>query len=164
MATLSAAALALFAAKSLKTLLLYPQKVGSGIIGALMASTAGLALTHTCGKAVIAGVFTSKKPFLRTPKCEDPAAIGQVLRQCWQECLLLTALLSGIASMLLVTMPQGMRGFNDPASVLWTIMLSIQSLPYLATVITAAISALSYGQPGRKQTPALDAPELAKAA
>ena len=164
MATLSAAALALFAAKSLKTLLLYPQKVGSGIIGALMASTAGLALTHTCGKAVIAGVFTSKKPFLRTPKCQDPAAIGQVLRQCWQECVLLTALLSGIASMLLVTMPQSMRGFNDPASVLWTIMLAIQSLPYLATVITAAISAWSYGHPGRKQTPALDTPELAEAA
>jgi cellulose synthase/poly-beta-1,6-N-acetylglucosamine synthase-like glycosyltransferase len=42
---LSAAALALFAAKTLKTLLLYPQKVGSGVCGAVLASTAGLALT-----------------------------------------------------------------------------------------------------------------------
>ncbi len=88
MAALSAAALALFAAKTLKTLLLYPQKVRSGVLGAVMASTAGLALTHTCGKAVIAGLFTSRKPFLRTPKCEDPADFGQVLRQSWQEATL----------------------------------------------------------------------------
>src|SRR3974390_676711 len=73
MAALSAAALALFAAKTTKTLLLYPQKVGSGVRGAVMASVAGLALTHTVGKAVIAGLFTSNQPFLRTPKLENPA-------------------------------------------------------------------------------------------
>ena len=75
MAALSAAAIALFVAKTLKTLLLHPQKVGSGVLGTLAASDAGLALTYTVGKAVIAGLFTSGKPFLRTPKCEDPADI-----------------------------------------------------------------------------------------
>ena len=62
----------------MKTLLLHPQKVGSGVLGAVAASTAGLALTYTVGKAVIAGIFTSGKPFLRTPKCEDPADFRQV--------------------------------------------------------------------------------------
>lgn len=141
MAALSAAALALFAAKTLKTLLLYPQKVRSGILGALMASTAGLSLTHTCGKAVLAGLLTSKKPFLRTPKCEDPARIGQVLRQIWQEAALLGACIAA-----LVSMGTG-RGFDDPAATLWMVMLTIQSLPYLATVVTAAISAYSYARP-----------------
>ena len=59
----------------IKTLLLYPPKVRSGVKGALMASVAGLSLTHTVGKAVWSGLFTSGKPFLRTPKCEDPALL-----------------------------------------------------------------------------------------
>ena len=141
MAALSAAALGLFAAKTLKTMLLYPQKVRSGLLGALMASTAGLALTHTCGKAVIAGVLTSKKPFLRTPKCEDPASVGQALRQVWQEGGLLAACIAA-----LVSMAMG-RGFDDPAASLWMVMLGIQSLPYAATVVTATLSARSNARP-----------------
>ncbi len=66
MPALSAAALALFFAKTLKTLLLYPQKVRSGMKGAIMASVAGLSLTHTVAKAVVAGLVTRGKPFLRT--------------------------------------------------------------------------------------------------
>ena len=90
MPALSAAAMALFATKLIKTLLLYPPKVGSGFKGAFIASIAGLALTHTVGKAVWTGLLTSNKPFLRTPKCADPASFTQVLREwcgrrrcCW---------------------------------------------------------------------------------
>jgi hypothetical protein len=36
------------------------------------------------------------------------------------------------------------RGFDDPAATLWIVMLMIQSLPYLATVLTACLSATSY--------------------
>ncbi|MBI3678617.1 MAG: glycosyltransferase [Proteobacteria bacterium] len=138
MAALSACALALFGAKTLKTMLLYPQKVGSGFFGAVLASVAGLALTHTVAKAVLAGLFTSKKPFLRTPKCENPAAFDQVLKVAWQETTLL-----GICSLAIVLVAL-YRGFDDPAAVLWMIMLAIQTLPYAATVLTAGISAISY--------------------
>lgn len=147
MIALSGAALALFAAKTAKTLLLYPQKVRSGLIGAVMASTAGLALTHTCGKAVLAGLFTSKKPFLRTPKCENPAVLGQVLRQAWQEVTLL-----GLCSLALISLVVG-RGtethpaLEDPAAMLWAVMLTVQSLPYVATVATALFSAISNALP-----------------
>jgi hypothetical protein len=109
--------------------------VGSGIAGTLAASTAGLALTYTVGKAVIAGIFTSKKPFLRTPKCEDPADIRQVLRLAWQEATLMSLLFLAILTMAFD------RGFDDPAVILWMSMLAIQSLPYVATVITAGLSA-----------------------
>ena len=95
MPALSAAAMALFATKLLKTLLLYPPKVRSGVKGALLASVAGLSLTHTVGKAVWSGLFTSGKPFLRTPKCADPASFSQVLRVVWQETMLLALLLRG---------------------------------------------------------------------
>ncbi len=134
---LSAAALALFFAKTMKTLLLYPQKVRSGLKGALMASIAGLSLTHAVGKAVISGLLTKGKPFLRTPKCEDQALLSQALRKVWQETTLfgfcVLALLSLAAS-----------GSDDPSVRLWMVMIGVQSLPYLATIITAAISAMSY--------------------
>jgi exo-beta-1,3-glucanase (GH17 family)/cellulose synthase/poly-beta-1,6-N-acetylglucosamine synthase-like glycosyltransferase len=157
MAALSAAALTLFFAKTAKTLLLYPKKVGSGVRGAVIASTAGLALTHTVGKAVWAGLFTSGKPFLRTPKCEDPAALDQVLKLAWQEATLLGLLMLAVFSMFFN------RGFDDPAATLWMIMLAIQSLPYAATVATAAISAMSYKAPLAARLPQAE-PEMPKAA
>ncbi len=152
METLSAAAIALFAAKTTKTLLLHPQKVRSGVVGALAASTAGLALTYTVGKATIAGLFTSRKPFLRTPKCEDPADIRQVLRLAWQEGTLLTLLAVATVAMFLD------RGFEDPAATLWMAMLTIQSLPYAATVITAVVSAFSYGRPAEMSAAIVQGP------
>jgi cellulose synthase/poly-beta-1,6-N-acetylglucosamine synthase-like glycosyltransferase/exo-beta-1,3-glucanase (GH17 family) len=158
MAALSAAALALFVAKTTKTLLLYPQKVGSGVKGAVIASVAGLALTHTVGKAVLTGLFTSGKPFLRTPKCEDPADFAQVLRSAWQETTLLGLCAAAVAAMIFNN-----RGLEDPAAMLWMIMLVIQSLPYAATVATAWVSAQSYGRGMRPQIPASE-PVLPKAA
>jgi hypothetical protein len=138
MPALSAAALALFFAKTLKTMLLYPQKVGSGMKGALKASVAGLSLTHTVGKAALTGIFTSNKPFLRTPKCENPAQLSQALRTVWQEGTLLLLCASAVAAMAFLN-----DGFDDSAAILWMVMLTVQSLPYAASVATATLSALS---------------------
>src|SRR4051812_265051 len=155
MPALSAAAMALFATKLIKTLLLYPPKVGSGIRGAIVASIAGLSLTHTVGKAVWTGLFTSGKPFLRTPKCADSADFGQVLRVVWQEAVLLALLLMAMISM-------GFdRGFLDPAVTLWMVMLGVQSLPYLSTMVTARVSARSNRAPS---LPLAEAPPLSQAA
>ena len=137
MPALSAAALALFFAKTLKTFVLYPPKVRSGLKGAVMASVAGLALTHSVAKAVIAGLFTSGKPFLRTPKCADPALLSQALRVAWQETTLLCVCAAAAVSVATV------HGFDESAAILWMVMLTVQSLPYLATVITASLSAVS---------------------
>ena len=109
--------------------------------GAVVASAAGLALTHTVGKAVWAGLLTANKPFLRTPKCENPAALDHVLKLAWQEMTLLGLLWLAVFSMFFN------RGFDDPAATLWMIMLAIQSLPYLSTVVIAVISAMSYKAP-----------------
>jgi cellulose synthase/poly-beta-1,6-N-acetylglucosamine synthase-like glycosyltransferase len=157
MPVLSAAALALFAAKMAKTLLLYPSKVRSGMRGAIMASIAGLALTHTVAKAVWAGVFTSGTPFLRTPKCADEALLSQALRGVWQETTLFAFCILAIISVF------STGRYDDPAAWLWIVMLAVQSLPYAATVVTAAVSARGLA----KTTPTLPAEEtrtLAKAA
>jgi len=135
MPALSAAALALFLAKTAKTLLLYPNKVHSGVRGALMASVAGLSLTHTVGKAMWAGLFTSGKPFLRTPKCADQALLSQALRAVWQET---TLLVFGVLAILSVF---STGRLDDPAALLWIVMLTVQCLPYAATVVTAVLSA-----------------------
>ena len=155
MPALSAAAMALFATKLIKTLLLYPPKVRSGFWGAVVASVAGLALTHSVGKAVWTGLFTSGKPFLRTPKCADPANFTQVLRVIWQEAMLCVLLVMAMISMAFD------RGFQDPAVTMWMVMLGIQALPYAATLITARISARANRKPA---TLPGDAPTLSKAA
>jgi exo-beta-1,3-glucanase (GH17 family)/cellulose synthase/poly-beta-1,6-N-acetylglucosamine synthase-like glycosyltransferase len=156
MPALSAAAMALFATKLIKTMLLYPPKVRSGMIGALKASVAGLSLTHTVGKAVWSGLLTTGQPFLRTPKCADPAQFSQVLRVVWQETALLAGLLAAMVSM-------GFdRGFEDPAVSLWMVMLGVQSLPYAATFLTASVSALSNQR--QQARPLVAEPVLPKAA
>jgi len=161
MAALSGTALALFAIKLLKTLLLYPQKVRSGILGAAAASIAGLALTHTVAKAVWTGIFTSGKPFLRTPKCEDPARLSQVLRMAWQETALLLACVLAFVSMI------GEHTFESPAVMLWMTMLAIQATPYAATVATAVLSAFSHARVSSMpalENPATEEPVLPRAA
>ena len=151
MPALSAAAMALFATKLFKTLVLYPPKVRSGLRGALYASVAGLSLTHTVGKAMWSGLLTSGAPFLRTPKCEDSARFSQVLRVVWQETVLLALLLIAMTSMLFD------RGLIDPAMTLWMVMLAVQSLPYAATFTTASISAMSNrAAETRPQAPAVE--------
>lgn len=154
---LSAAAMALFATKLFKTLVLYPPKVRSGLRGAVYASVAGLALTHTVGKAMWSGLLTSGAPFLRTPKCEDSARFSQVLRVIWQEALLLTLLLIAMVSMLFD------RGLTDPAVTLWMVMLGVQALPYAATFITASVSAKSNAATATPEAPA-DRPAIPEAA
>jgi hypothetical protein len=153
MAALSACALALFAVKTLKTLLLYPPKVRSGFRGAVMASVAGLALTHTVGKAMLMGLFTSRYPFMRTPKCESTAPLKQVLRVAWQEGALFTACMSALTATVI-----SRHGVGDPATLLRVIMLCVQAMPYAATLVTASLSVLANATPAPRAAP-LPAPK-----
>ena len=58
------------------------------------------------------------------------------------------------------------RGFQDPAVTLWMVMLGVQSLPYLATMVTARISARSNrtGARWRRAAAADSQPALPEAA
>ena len=77
------------------------------------------------------------KPFLRTPKCADPASFTQVLRV-----VLAGSHAAGDPAGTLAMISMGFdRGFQDPAVTLWMVMLGVQCLPYLATMVTAWISA-----------------------
>jgi len=62
------AALSLFTFKLVKLVHLYTHRVGVGLRQTLAAAIAGLALSHTIGRAVLKGLVTRSEPFFRTPK------------------------------------------------------------------------------------------------
>jgi hypothetical protein len=128
--------LALFSFKVAKVVYLYR---GVRIVGTIKqtvaAALAGLALSHTIARAMWLGILTRNKPFMRTPKMERASALGKALAASREEALLL-ACLWGAAGVL------SLRYVADTLDLLlWIIVLLVQSIPYLASVIAAVISA-----------------------
>jgi exo-beta-1,3-glucanase (GH17 family)/cellulose synthase/poly-beta-1,6-N-acetylglucosamine synthase-like glycosyltransferase len=159
---LTAVAIALFVVKVTKTLSLYPYRVKTGLKGAISASIAGLALSHTVARAVLSGLITSRKPFLRTPKLEATAPVRSVVAVASEEIVLLSALVVAI-----VATWQVRGGWDDDAGLVWIAMLGIQALPYAATVAMAIISVLPHAMPAPKMEPTLvpaDEPAFKRAA
>jgi exo-beta-1,3-glucanase (GH17 family)/cellulose synthase/poly-beta-1,6-N-acetylglucosamine synthase-like glycosyltransferase len=136
MASLATVALGLFLVKTVKTLIVYPFRVTPRVSAAFKAAIAGLALSHTVGKAVIMGLLTSNQPFLRTPKLENVAPFRQVLAIASEELAVFTAIWTALISTAVVW------GLDEPVAVVWMIMLGVQSLPYAATVAMACISTI----------------------
>ncbi|HEY1991700.1 MAG TPA: glycosyltransferase, partial [Gammaproteobacteria bacterium] len=132
----SALPLALFAFKLLKLVHLYSTRVGASARQTLAAAVAGLALSHTIGTAVLQGLFTRDQPFFRTPKRVATHAWLQALWDSREEVLMVLGLwLAALAVRLDVA--DDMRDVS-----VWIAVLLIQSIPYLATVLVALISAL----------------------
>jgi hypothetical protein len=71
--------IAVFAFKLIRFFWLYSAKVKCDVGDCVRAGVAGLALTYTIGYAMLAGLFTKKLPFHRTPKMEDKPALVQAL-------------------------------------------------------------------------------------
>ena len=104
------------------------QRVGSAI--------AGMGLTYYIGKAMWQGVFTKTIPFLRTPKCEDKAAWTAGFMMASEETVLMLSQWFSAALILSV------KGWRDFDARMWALVLIVQSIPYLAALTTAMISAL----------------------
>jgi len=125
---------AVFIAKVAQFLWLYKIRVQCSFRQRLGAGLAGLALTYTIAKAMLAGLFTSKLPFIRTPKHENQPALVQAMIIAREESLLgalLTA--AGIAMW-------NFQGGQDPEARLWGVVMLAQALPYYATLALAMIS------------------------
>lgn len=126
--------LSLFVFKIAKLFYLYRTRVDASLSQTLAASIAGLALSHTIAKAVIAGAFTRDKPFFRTPKMAGASALGRALAASLEEILLLAAMLSAATAI-------GLMQAMDTLDInLWVIVLVVQSLPYAATLFVALVS------------------------
>jgi cellulose synthase/poly-beta-1,6-N-acetylglucosamine synthase-like glycosyltransferase len=140
---------AMFTFRLVKLAHLYVSRVGANVRQTVAAAIAGLALAHTIGTAVLKSLFVRSQPFLRTPKDKVDHAVGEIFRTTKQETAMLVALL-GCAYALTHELPFGTAYFpgipeelQSPDLSLWVAVLLIQSVPYAASIIVAAVSALS---------------------
>jgi hypothetical protein len=101
----------------------------------IAAAIAGLALSHTIAKAVIAGLFTDSMPFFRTPKLADSHVFFKAIASAREETLI----------MIMLWLIAGSVAFSEtvpsPDLTVWILVLLIQSLPYVAALIISLISA-----------------------
>ncbi len=113
--------------------LLYARHVPCNFKERVGASLAALSLSHSIGKATLYGLFTSKLPFLRTPKCENKPALMQGVMMAGEELTLALLLWAGSIAV-------WHAGADLPDVRLWAWLLFAQSLPYLAAVITSFVN------------------------
>ncbi len=124
----------LFTFKVVRSLWLYQARVPCSVWQSIGASLAGLSLTHTVAKGVIHGLFIKGKPFMRTPKYERQGPLFTGLMTIREELLLLLMLSLAIWFM------HNLEHFDNLSGRLWVAVLSVQSVPYIATLITLLIS------------------------
>jgi exo-beta-1,3-glucanase (GH17 family)/cellulose synthase/poly-beta-1,6-N-acetylglucosamine synthase-like glycosyltransferase len=126
----------LFVFKIVQILALYANRVPCGFADRLGAAVAGLALSHSIGKAVWKGLFSNSLPFLRTPKMKNAPALVQGLVMAREEFLLLVLTWAALLGV----------GFGHHWATLetrlWCVVLFTQSLPYLASVSVSILAAM----------------------
>jgi len=142
----------LFCFKIFRTLWLYKARVNCSTLQSLGAALSGLSLTHTVAKGTLQGLLTSGKPFMRTPKLEKQGPFIAGLATIWQELLLLSLLGLAISSMLSID------HFDNLSGRLWVAVLSVQTVPYIATLLTLLFSIAPNYYP-RPATQAIESPQ-----
>jgi hypothetical protein len=134
--TFSILPLILFTFKLVKLLHLYVTRVGANLRQTIAAALAGLALSHTIGIATLKGLVTRNEPFFRTPKQAQPHAFATAFAAARTETILMVAL--WLSAFAVSRVPEEQ---SSPDRAMWTIMLMIQSLPYMAALLVSLASA-----------------------
>ncbi|HYE51287.1 MAG TPA: glycosyltransferase [Azospirillaceae bacterium] len=148
--------LSVFFFKVLVGLWLYEARVRCRFVDKMGAAVAGMALTHTVGRAVWVGMFTQGRPFVRTPKCEDQPALIQGFLHAREEVALMLGLWICAAVIALL------KGGDNRDAYMWSIMLVVQSFPYIAALFVSTLNALPKNQD--EQPVPVAAPEKKEAA
>jgi len=126
-----------FAFKVIRSLWLYAVRIRDcSFLESLGAGVAALGLTHTVAKAMLNGMITTSKPFIRTPKCEDKPPLAAAFIQVREETLMLTVLWGLTIAFLLSP------DFADSHSRLWVAVLLVQSVPYASAVLLSLINVM----------------------
>jgi exo-beta-1,3-glucanase (GH17 family)/cellulose synthase/poly-beta-1,6-N-acetylglucosamine synthase-like glycosyltransferase len=124
----------LFSFKVIRSLWLYQVRVPCSVWQSIGASLTGLSLTHTVAKGTIQGLFINGKPFMRTPKYEKQGPLFTGLMTIREELLILTLLVAAVLFM------SNAKHFDNLSGHLWVAVLAVQSVPYIATLLTLLIS------------------------
>ncbi len=123
-----------FCFRLLRFLWLYIVCVPCSIWASFGAFFAGMSLTHTVANGVLQGLFVKGKPFIVTPKFKEDSPFLTGLMGIWQELLMLTLLSSAIWAI------HNEEQFNNINGTLWQWMLAVQTVPYIAALITLLVS------------------------
>jgi exo-beta-1,3-glucanase (GH17 family)/cellulose synthase/poly-beta-1,6-N-acetylglucosamine synthase-like glycosyltransferase len=126
--------LAAFAFKIVAGFWMYAQRIRVGWRERIGAAIAGMGLSHVVGTSMLQGLFTSGKPFFRTPKCEDRPALYRGFAMARDELLILLALILCANGLVFK------YSLANKQAVLWAGMLLVQSLPYVSAVILSFIN------------------------
>ncbi|MCF7969788.1 MAG: glycosyltransferase [Methylococcaceae bacterium] len=124
----------LFGFKLFRTIWLYHARVGCSTLQTLGAALAGLALTHTVAKGIWQGLFTSGRPFMRTPKFEKSRPFLAGLVTIKEELLLLILLWTAVTYMI------SLEHFDNVTGQLWVAVLLVQSTPYAASLFLLLVN------------------------
>ncbi len=125
-----------FVFKLSKMLVLYRWRMQASLIQSIGAGIAGLSVSHTIARAMLAGLRTTGIGFNRTPKLADTHSVKQALLDVREELLLGTGLI--LAAVTISTRDDAYLGDTQ----LWIVLLFVQSVPYLAAVMLSLVSTL----------------------
>jgi exo-beta-1,3-glucanase (GH17 family)/cellulose synthase/poly-beta-1,6-N-acetylglucosamine synthase-like glycosyltransferase len=143
--------LGFFAAKAAFGPLLYAARVKCGAADNAGAALASMALSHAIAAGVWAGLTRREGAFVKTAKSWKQRVTAGMFGAVKEEALMLVALVLGMLGMV------WRDGFDHRETNLWIMILAAQSLPYVAAVTMAWISAWS----ARRRPAMADAPQAA---
>jgi len=129
--------LSLFTFKLAKLVHLYHVRVGANLRQTLAAAVAGLALTHTIGRAAVKGLVTRSEPFFRTPKTGRSSGLWHALAAAREETLMMIGLTLSAWAVSYTALPQN----AGPDHFAWVAVLLIQAVPYASSLIVSLMSA-----------------------
>jgi cellulose synthase/poly-beta-1,6-N-acetylglucosamine synthase-like glycosyltransferase/exo-beta-1,3-glucanase (GH17 family) len=127
---------ALFMFKTTKLIYIYKSRIGASTLQTVFGGLAGLSLAHTISRAILQGLFTKGMPFIRTPKHAEQTGLRSVIASTREEMLLLIALWSAAYAIVII------QGVESADTILWIVVLLIQSITYLAALIVAVVAAM----------------------
>ncbi len=128
--------LLLFFGKVVKILYVYLRHLHVPLGTSVGAAVAGLALSHTIGKAMVYGLVTNTIPFFRTPKLHGHGGMLQAVDEAREELYILVLLWGALAGLLT------MHVMDTTDAYAWVAMLVLQSLGYLAAVVMSFLAVL----------------------
>ncbi|MGE5517152.1 MAG: glycosyltransferase [Bacteroidota bacterium] len=124
-----------FVAKIVHHIFLYTTRVKCSWKRRVLSAVAGMGLTYAIAWAMWQGIFTKHTPFMRTPKMAEKVGLKDAVKMTLEETTLMA--LHWIAA-IAVLIPK--HNFWDPEIRLWSIVLVVQSMPFLAALVTSVIS------------------------
>ncbi len=157
-----------FVAKIIHHIFLYSTRVKCSWKRRILSAVAGMGLTYAIAWAMWQGIFTKHTPFMRTPKMAEKVGVKDAIKMTLEETTLMglhwlaafVVLFGPMIGMVVSAMfssttsvadafanPAALKNFYDPEIRLWSIVLVVQSMPFLAALVTSMISTLPTREP-----------------